>query len=126
MKHSKIKIYKAYIRAKATGRSITELAAELGMTRSNLYHHVAKIALGEVWKMNECMAQSRLSCVWEYKYKTRYSLIPKNRLLASIDELQNLIKDMSEDGFTQVQIARFLKKDRTTILHHINKWKTSQ
>lgn len=112
-----LQIYKDYI-SRPKGTTVQEVATKHGITKAGVYHIVHKIDRGEVAKLQRCTEQSAQVCLWQYKYQRRYEAIPKNRKPETVALLKRLIKDMRKDKFKVVAIARFLKKDRTTIIHH--------
>lgn len=116
-----IAVYRAYIEAKADpNRTVAEVATVFGITRSGLYDIVRRIENGNVAKLKRCTEQSKLDCFWEYKYKARFSAIPKDRKEGSVVVLRKLIGDMHKDGFSISGIAERVGKDRATVLHHLN------
>lgn len=115
----KIKIYKAYITR--GDKTVEDIAKEFGVDRSLVYKFVNQIKKGNQSKIKTCTEKSRLGCLWEHKYKTIASLLPKNRKKETVNMLKDIINSMSKDGFGAPEIARRLKKDRTTIEHHLTK-----
>ncbi len=118
-----IEVYKAYIGAKNSKgkKTVTSVATDFGITRNGMYEIVRRIESGNVHKIRTCTEQSRLDCLWKYKYKAWYSAIPNNRKEESIAMLTDLIKKMSKDKFSSAQIASLIGKDRSTVLHHLGK-----
>jgi predicted transcriptional regulator len=117
---NEVEIYRAYIEAKADPKkTVTAVAEQFNITRAGLYEIVKRIEKGNVSKIRTCTEKSRLDCLWEYKYKTRFEAIPKDRKDSSIVALKSLIKDMHKDNFTTLRISVQIGKDRSTILHHI-------
>lgn len=115
-----IAVYRAYIEAKADPKiTITSVAKDFGITRAGLYEIVKRIENGNVAKIRRCTEQSRLECLWEYKYKARFQAIPKDRKPSSVNALKELINDMNKDNFPILTIAWRIGKDRSTVLHHI-------
>jgi predicted transcriptional regulator len=120
-KTDEIAVYRAYIRAKANPKAkVLDVANDFGLTRAGVYDIVRRIENGNVSKIRKCTEASKLSCLWEYKYKARYLSIPEGRTKESVEMLKVLIKDMFVDGFTAHKISSFTGKDRSTIIHHIN------
>lgn len=116
-----IQIYQAYLQTKErNGKTAVQVARDFGITRSGLYEIVRRIENGNVAKIRRCTEQSKLDCLWEYKYKARFAAIPKDRKATSVNVLRALIRDMHKDEFPIAQIASRIGKDRSTVLHHIN------
>jgi len=116
-----IKVYRAYIEAKADPhKTVTGVAKSFNITRSGLYEIVNRIENGNVSKIRTCTENSRLDCLWTYKYKLRFDAIPKDRKESSILALRSLIKDMSIDRFNNSKISSRIGKDRATIIYHLN------
>lgn len=114
-----LQIYKEYINRPKT-ITVEKLASKHKLTKAGLYHIVRKVEHGDIAKINRCTEQSRQLCLWEHKYKKRYSAIPKGRSAESIKQLKRLILDMRNDKFNTPMLANLLKRDRTTILHHLS------
>ena len=113
-----LQIYKEYINRPKT-LSVEALAKKYNLTKGGLYYIVKRIEDGDENKIARCTENSRQMCLWEHKYKTRYTAIPKGRSAGSIVQLKRLIKEMRNDKFSLPMLASLLKKDRTTILHHL-------
>lgn len=113
-----IQIYRRYI-GKPKGVTMQDIANEYGITKAGIYYIVNKIEKGDEKKINKCTENSRQSCLWEHKYKRRYEAIPKNRKADTIILIKKLVSDMISDGFKISLVAKFLNKDRTTIIHHM-------
>ena len=90
------------------------------ISRDTLYKIIKRVRHGNRWKIRVCTLKGRLGCLWEYKYKLRYLALPRDRRPWVVRELRNIIKSMASDGFNQRQIALHLKKDRSTIIHHLD------
>lgn len=116
--HKHTQIYKDYIE-KPKDKTVQDIANKHGITKAGVYHVIHKIERGEVSKLQKCTEQSKQACLWEYKYKLRYEVMPKNRKPETVKLLKRLISDMQKDNFKVGMIAKFLKKDRTTIIHHM-------
>lgn len=115
-----VKIYKAYIEAKANRTpTITDLAKSFGITRNALYMKVKEVETGKTKKIEKCTEQSRLECLWKYKYETIFKTIPRDRKASTVERLRKMINDMAKDGFDVTLIARKIKKERSTVIHHI-------
>lgn len=114
-----LQIYKEYINRPKTV-SVEQLASKHKITKAGLYYIVKKIEGGDENKIKRCTEASRQICLWEHKYKNRYNAIPKGRSGESMKQLKRLITDMRNDKFSMPMTANLLKKDRTTILHHLS------
>lgn len=116
-----IQIYRAFLDAKSDPtKKTSDLPAKLGITHWKLYNVVNRIKKGDMVKINRCTTLGRWECLWEYKYKIRYQALPKGRKAATIAELRELIREMRyTDQFPQSLIAKLMKKDRSTIIHHL-------
>lgn len=116
-----IAVYKAYLLTKTEkGKTAVQVARDFGITRSGLYEIIRRIENGNVAKIRRCTEQSKLDCLWEYKYKARFAAIPKDRKAASVDALRLLIRDMHKEKFPIANIAARIGRDRSTVLHHID------
>ena len=115
-----IQIYRAFLEAKARKGKISDLPLKLHITHWKLYDVVKRIRKGDLVKIKRCTTLGRLECLWEYKYKTRYLMLPKNRKASTVAELRDIIREMSADKFPQAEIGRLMKKDRSTIIHHLS------
>jgi len=117
-----IAVYKAYIEAKSDKKkTVTSVATDFGITRNGLYEIVRRIESGNTHKIRTCTEKSRLDCLWQYKYKARFMAIPNNRKEGSIELLTKLVREMNKDKFPTSQIATLIGKDRSTVLHHLEK-----
>lgn len=115
-------IYKAYLGAKnSKNMTVVSVARSFGITRNGIYEIIRRVEGGNIAKIKSCTERSRLDCLWEYKYKTRYMAIPKDRKEVTVDALIKIIKEMSADKFPIARISRHLRKDRSTILYHLEK-----
>lgn len=116
----KIKIYKEYIKAKENGsKTAKDVAKDFGITRSALYLIIKEVENGNQHKIKTCTAKSRLECLWEYKYKTLYEVLPKNQKPETMKKLREIISAMFSDKFNVSDISERLKKDRATVLYHL-------
>lgn len=113
------KIYKDYT-DRPKGVKVEDIAKKHGIAKSGLYHVIKTVEKGNLSKITRCTKRSRLLCLWEYKYKRRYNLIPKSRKPEAVKVFRKLVLDMTKDGFKSTDIAKYLSKDRTTILYHVN------
>lgn len=118
-KNKDAEVYRDYIEAKASDRGVGDVLLKHGISRSNLYDIVNRVRNGNPGKIRRDMEKARLTALWEHKYKARFLSIPKNRNAETIAELRALIHDMDKDGFPQLIIAGLIKKDRSTIIHHL-------
>jgi len=116
-----VRIYRAYVAAKADPKKTAiSVAKEFNITRNGLYEVVRRIENGNVAMIRRCTEESRLDCLWKYKYEARFEAIPKGRKGGSVAALRVLISDMYKDNFPVVRIASLISKDRSTVLHHLN------
>lgn len=118
MRATKLQIYKEYI-SKPKNLKVEDLAKKFGIKKAWLYQIIKQVEEGDLKKINVCTESSRLNCLWVYKYKTQYDAIPKGRSKESITLLKKLILAMKKDKFTKSLIAKLLKKNHTTIIHHL-------
>lgn len=119
---NEIEIYKAYIEAKTDKkRTIIQVAKDFGITRNGLYEIVRRIENGNTSKIRACTEKSRLDCLWTYKYKARFLSLPNNRKESTVEMLTKIIKEMKKDKFSVSLIASLIGKDRSTVLHHLEK-----
>lgn len=117
-----IEIYKDYLVAKYEKETtITEVAAKHHITRNGLYELVRRIENGNVAKIKQELKDNRYQVYWKYKYEPRYLALPKSRKPWVMAELRKIINDMAEDEFSVSKISELLGKDRSTILHHLDK-----
>ena len=116
-----VKIYKEYIQTKSGEKTATQVARDNEITRRQLYDVVERVEKGNIFKIKTCTRLSRLDCLWEYKYKVKFAVIPKNRKAATVRMLEKLFKEMKADKFLVSSIAFYTGKDRATVLHHLNK-----
>lgn len=114
-------VFSAYLGAKSSGETITDLSKRLKMTRNQLYRVVARVRHGNPARAKICIEKGRFACLWEWKYRSLFDALPKDRKPATVDELRKLIRRMYKDKFPVKQIARLLGKDRSTVLHHLGK-----
>lgn len=120
MKTLDAEIYRAYLEVKADPkRQVKELLLRFHMSRQTLYEAIVRVRDGNRARIKRCTAASRLECLWEYKYKAQYQSLPKNRKESTVRQLRQIIKDMKRDKFPQSRIAKLLRKDRSTIVHHL-------
>lgn len=115
---NKEKLYREYIVTPHGMRSA--LARRYKITTSYMYDVVKKIRQGNEAKMQKCIATSRFMCIYEYKYRIRYEALPKNRHQETINELRAIIREMRKEKFPTTLIAKLLRKDTSTIIHHLN------
>ncbi len=120
---NEIEVYRAYIEAKSAKpkRTAMSVATQFGLSRGGLYEIVNRIENGNASMIRRCTESSRLDCLWEYKYKAQFLAIPDDRKEATIEMLTKLIKDMSADRFPTVNIAARVGRDRSTVIHHLEK-----
>jgi hypothetical protein len=114
-------IYKDYLAAKED-KSIrmVEVANKHGMSLRSLQYLIKDLRNGNMNKVNACMHESRINCLWEFKYRPRASVIPNDRNAATIKELRSLIHEMSKDKIPPYRIGKFLGKNHATIIHHLS------
>lgn len=119
-KLSDVAVYRAYIEAKSIpGRSASDVAADFGLTRGQLYEIVVRVKVGNPARIRIETERARLRVLWEHRYKTRAASMPAGRRAEVVVEWRKLIKSMAADGFPKLTIAQLLKKDRATIIHHL-------
>lgn len=115
-----IAIYRAYIEnrddPKKTARDILN---RFGISRGHLYNVVNRVQKGNAHAIRTALANARYDILWEHKYKVRFMALPKNREASTIEELRLIVRAMDRDNFPQIRIAHYLKKDRSTIIHHL-------
>ena len=116
-----VKIYKEYLQSKSGDKTATQVAQDNKITRRQLYDVIERVEKGNIFKIKTCTRLSRLDCLWEYKYKAKFAVIPKNRKAATVRMLEKLFKEMKADEFLVSSTAFYTKKDRATILYHLNK-----
>lgn len=122
-----ISVYRAYMNAKFhPTKTATDVAREYGMSRADLYQIVKFVEKGEPYKLKMCTQNSNFQCMWEHKYKMRYAVLPRDRSKRTVEALASLIQDMHKDGFTISMIASCIKRDRSTVLHHIKALKNEK
>lgn len=112
-------IYTAYVAAKAAESGMNDVLLRFGISRSKLYNVIERVQHGNPGAIKRDIEKARMAALWEHKYKARYLAMPRNREGATIELLKALIKDMHADGFSQLMIAAYLEKDRSTIIHHL-------
>ena len=116
-----IKIYKDYLKWKNTQKgSVQDILEKHQIKRASLYALIKKIQKGDTVKIRQCTEDSALGCLWIYKYEPRFRLIKNNRKPENVQMLVGIIKEMKAEKFNNSQIARYLGKDRATIIHHLN------
>ena len=111
--------FKIYRRWKEKQGNIQPILKEFGISRSSLYGIISRIDNGDGVKIEKCLALGRLNCLWSFKHQPKYMSLPENREKNTVLQIKKLIKEMSKDGFSQVSIAELLRKDRSTIIHHL-------
>lgn len=119
-KPTDLAIYRAYILIKEDDeKDVRDLLNQFGISRGHLYNVVNRVRKGNLHAIRREMAAARLAILWEHKYKIRFQALPKNREAATVKELRLLVRDMERDNFPQIRMAHYLKKDRSTIIHHL-------
>lgn len=115
-----IEIYKEYVKMKADPKlSAQHVCDKFGISRTTLYDVVRQVRHGNPSRVRRDIERARLTALWTHKYESRFLALPKDRTAATVTELVSLIKDMDKDGFPQTLIASKLRKDRSTIIHHL-------
>lgn len=99
---------------------ITQIARKYRVSRNTINNVVYRIEKGYNDDIKNCTKNSKLSCLWECKYKIRYLALPKDRRAETVELLRLIIKEMKKDGFPVILIGQLMNKDRTTILHHLD------
>ncbi len=118
-----IKIYQAYLYQKRNHSilgGVKALCKDFGVSRGTFYEVVSRVKNGNQSKIKRAMEGARLDVLWTYKYAPRYASLAHDRKPDTIDELREIIKGMDGDKFPQARIAVLLKKDRSTVIHHLN------
>ena len=118
-----IKIYQRFLEIKASKGKVGDLLKEFSISRGTLYNAISKVENGDTAALRRCLSGSRLECLWEYKYKTRFLSLPKDRSATTVAELQKIIWEMKADEFPIYIIAEKTEKERSTILYHLAKIK---
>jgi len=122
MNKEDLKLYKAYIENQITGKfNMSKIAEDFGISRTLMYYRISRIENGNQSKIKTCSENSRLDCLWKYKYKDRFSIIPDNRKKQTVILLKGIIREMKAEGFTDQKIAHFIKRNRATVTHHLKK-----
>lgn len=117
-----IEVYRAYIAAKSDKNvTVSVIAKKFKITRSTVYDIVKRITKGSPSQLKACTERSRLDCLWQYKYRAQYFSLPKDRKPATIEALKKLVLDMRKDKFAIARISTLIGKDRSTVLHHLEK-----
>lgn len=113
-------IYRAYTEAKADPKKkIGDVFKRFGISRGQLYEVIRRVEQGNPARIERDTEKGRLAALWEHKYKARFLALAKDRRPATIAELRSIIRGMDKDGFPQTRIATLLKKERSTIIHHL-------
>lgn len=115
------KIYRAYIEAKSTKRSVSDIAHDFGISRAAVYDVVQRVKKGNGTMIKKCLEEKRCECVWEYKYRAQFLSLPNDRKSGTIDELRAIIRAMEKDRFPVTLIAKKLGVNRSTVHHHLGK-----
>lgn len=120
-----IQIYQAYLyvihHPKQKHGGMRRICHEFAISRAKLYQVIERVKFGNPARIKKAMEDSRLEVLWKYKYEPRFLAISKNRKAFTVEVLKELIAEMDTDGFPTVRIAELLKKDRSTIIHHLSK-----
>lgn len=111
-------IYGEYLKAKASGESMTDLTKRLGLSRSTLYLIIGRVKNGDKVKLKACFKESGLACLWEHKYRSRAEALPDDRTAGTVKELKAIIRGMKRDKFSSAEIGRRLGKHHSTVLSH--------
>lgn len=121
MRTNDIKIYKRYLETKEQKGRIGDLLGEFNISRGTLYDVIRRVQVGDTKALRRCLAVGKFECIWEHKYRARFLSLPKDRSATTVKELHAIIWYMKADGFAVTMIAKKLGKERSTILHHLNK-----
>jgi len=119
----KYKIYQDYI---GRGKDVTvmDIAKKHKVGRRQVHNAIDEVREGSTHQYNECMKGIRLMCLWESKYKIRFTVLDE---LPNSDELSNeyrlLFMQMQKNGFTPFRIAKFTGRDNSTIRYHLKRGK---
>lgn len=117
-----IEIYRDYLIAKHDPKvTISSVAVKHGITRNGLYEMIKRMENGNVAKIKQALRDARYKVYWDYKYKARFLALPKDRKPHTIIELRKLINDMAKDEFGVSKVSELIGKDRSTVLHHLEK-----
>jgi len=122
MNEVELEIYKRYQKIKHDRGRIDEFCRNEGISIKRLSIIRNHIENGERRKLKTCVNFGRAKCLWEYKYRARFELIPKNRKPENAAMLGKLIREMYDDGILTPAIAEFIGKNHSTVLHHLKKW----
>lgn len=113
-------IYRCYLETMADPKKTAQFVCnKFGISRAHLYNVIRRVLNGNPAAIRRALETSRLSILWEHKYRTRFEALPKNREAATIAELRKIILAMRRDHFGPERIAFHLQKDRSTINHHL-------
>lgn len=113
-------IYRAYQEAKKDPKKfVKDVPPAFGISRSELYNVVRRVEKGDGIRIRLVSEAARRAALWKYKYEARFRAIPKDRTALAVTMLRRLIKDMNEDGFKVLHIAKRIRKDHTTVIHHL-------
>lgn len=116
---NQIKIYRKWAELKKRGLGMREIARRLGMSDSRVYKILERVAKGNPKRVTRCMEMARFACLWKHKYEARWLVGKGGRTAESVAWTRSLIEDMANDGFSINMISEYIKKDRSTILHHL-------
>lgn len=121
VKTNKKQVYKDYVQAKQFKTPLEAVWEKHDITKQGMYFIVREIERGNLSKIKACTEQSTQMCLWEHKYKLRFSLLPKNRQASTIFLFKELVREMKAEGFKPIMIASLTGRDRATIIHHLTK-----
>lgn len=113
-------IYRAYIEARNNKTNVEEVAKKYGISRQTVYEVIKRVKGGDAKKIITCLSYCRNDCVWEYNFKARFMSLPKNKKKETVKELKEIIMEMYAMNMTEVEIAKRLNLNRSTIRHHIH------
>lgn len=113
-------IYRGYLQSKADpSKTAQDVCNKFGISRPHLYNVVRRVQNGNPSAIRKALEESRLQILWDYKYKVRFEALPNDRKDATVQELRIIIKAMEKDRFPKVRISHFIKRDRSTVIHHL-------
>lgn len=117
-----IKIYKDFLEAKYNPNvTVTSVAKKHGITRNGLYELVARVEGGSESKILKELERARLDILWKHKYQARIQALPSEQKHYSGEVIRQILKEMQADGFPQTEIAKYVGRQRSTVIYHLNK-----
>lgn len=114
-----VAIFKEYLAQQNGDTTITKSLKKLGLSRSGFHKAIKRIRDGNPRQVSRYTEQARLEFLWEHNFKSRFLALSQDRRPGTVRELKAIIREMREAKFPQTFIAKKLKKERTTIIHHL-------